>query len=1488
MKLTLPQQDVYFEQLLFPNDPIYNIGAKIEIKGLINTDAFKQAYSTLIDQHDTYRSILVKNGEDISVKVLEEHQSQLGFVDFSDCMDPIEEASAYMQNEFIKPFNLFNENLLHVFTLVKVKEDFHYLFSVYHHIITDGWGTSLMFQRLVQNYNEIYESGNVTTIYPYSYKDFVEDDYEYQNAAAFFEDKKYWVEKFKTLPEALLEKEVLLDTTNDFTEGNNKSSRRQLVIKREVYNQLNQLAAENKSSSFHLILAVLYIYFGRKYQNQDFAIGLPVLNRSKSKYKKTVGLFMGISPLRIALDFDITFEDLVTVIKNQLRNDYRHQRFPLGKLIQELQVFTEKEKIFNITLSYEKQNYATNFKDTQTCVIPLTHESERVALAIYIREFDELEDVKIDFDYNLNYFNEARITQVVDHFENLLTNILSNPNQKLKELTYLTKEEKNQVLETFNATKADYQKNRTLLDLFYEQVEKLPGKEALKDEYRSYSYAELHDLSNQIAGYIITKYGKKDKCPIAVLLERSANIVVVLLGILKSGRSYIPLDPSFPEDRLNYIIDHSQSKILINEKDYSLNTAVDVEVVALENILEEIGISNETPEIIVYPEDTAYIIYTSGSTGNPKGVEITHQSLLNFLISIQQKPGVGLSDTFFSVTTYSFDISILEFFVPLISGATLYVANKSVLSDVNFIIQKIKEIQPTIIQATPSFYQMLFHTDWQGDKRLKVLCGGDLLSEALAEKLIQNSLEVWNMYGPTETTIWSSIKKIEHFREASNIGKPINNTQFYILDEFLSPKPIGTAGAIYIAGDGLAKGYYKNEKLTNEKFIANPFNSSSLLYETGDLGKWNDNGEITFLGRNDNQVKIRGYRIELGDIESQLNKIDGIQNSVVIAKKGEQQEAYLVAYFLKNKEVTDPEKIKTVLKLNLPNYMIPNFIIPLEEFPLTPNQKIDRKSLTQRVIIKDINHDNFKAPVSDLEKKLTGYWQEVLKSKEDIHVNDNFFALGGHSLNAVKLIGLISRELSIDISLKTIFDYPTIELLANYLQKIVPNQSAGITLSDVKTKYELTPPQYNIWLASQQKNISIAYNMYAAYSIEGIVNPDKISTAIHTIIEKHEILRTNFIEVNGIPYQKIKPFEKVNFAISTLESGDQKVEEIINQFNNTAFDLETDLLLKVQLLRIAENKSVLLFCTHHIIMDGLSLEILIKEFIQNYNGNTFSGTPKENILKFQFKDYSEWFNKTAEDNAGKNELFWKNYLQDYQPAASFERDFDNKQNLQRGANYFFELNPDTTSALKKTALEEQVTFYSLLAAALKVLIFKFSNHTDICIATVNSGRNIAEINNQIGMFVNTLVLRTKLEPEQTFATLLKNTQTNLVMINEYNNVPFFKVPQAVFDVMLVYQNPEFSFENINELNDLKLTSYPIENKYSRMPIVFNLFESQNTLKGIIDYNSDLFHKDTIQLIADKYNTLLNEILKNTSVKLDAIDIKLELEKSIISDFDFNF
>lgn len=1482
MKITLPQKDIYFEQLLYLNEPIYNIGAKIKIKGYIDIQILKKAYVELINQHDAYRTLLKQTQDEVSIQIIDEHNSELGFVDFSNFENQEEKANLYVQEEFLKPFDLLDDKLLHIFTLVKIRQDFYYLFSVYHHIITDGWGTSLMFQRLVQNYNEIYTFGEVKSDYPFSYKDFIKDDQEYQDSVSFIQDSAYWLKIFENLPENLLDK-------IDGTLQKNKSNREELIIKRKTYNKLNQLAKEYKSSTFHLILGILYTYFGKKHQNNDFAIGIPVLNRSKSSYKKTVGLFMGVSPLRIKLNFEAPFESLIADIKNQLRQDYRHQRFPLGKLIQDLNLFIEKERLFNITLSYEKQNYADNFINTDTKVIPLSHQSERVALAIYIREFDELEDVKIDFDYNLNYFDNLQITQVIHHFEILLDDILNHSNKKLKELSYLSKKEEHKIVVEFNNTKVDYPKDKTIIDLFREQVNKFPEKEAVKNHLKSFSYSELDKLSNQIAEYLIAAYGKEDKSPVTVLLERSTYMVVVLLGILKSGRSYIPLDSTFPLDRLNYIIVDSQTKILICENENVLGITEGLSVLTLENIVAGIdefegNIATPIPSTAI-----AYIIYTSGSTGNPKGVEIRHQSLTNFLTSIKLKPGINSNDLLFSVTTYSFDISILEFFAPLISGATLYIASQHILSEPNLIIKKMEEIKPTIIQATPSFYQMLFNAEWQGGKELKVLCGGDLLSESLAGKLLNNSLEVWNMYGPTETTIWSSIKKIEQSNDASNIGSPINNTQFYIVDSFLNPKPIGTPGAIYIAGDGLAKRYHRNDLLTKEKFIKNPFGDNSLFYETGDVGKWNANGEIEFLGRNDNQVKIRGYRIELGDIESQLNQISGIKDSVVIAKKGDQQEAFLIAFVLKNDEKIDEEEIIDALKILLPYYMIPNTIITLEKFPLTPNQKVDRKNLAQRAIQHDTKGKDFKVPASDLEKKLSGYWKEVLKKDESISINDNFFTLGGHSLIAVKLSGLIAKNLSFDITLKTIFDYPTIESMANYLQTLTPIQSILIEPSEVKDFYNLTPSQYNIWLGSQKRNISIAYNMFMAYEIDGDTNLTKIIQAINEIISKYEILRTNFIEINGIPYQKINSYENVQFAVSIDQLKEESAKEFIGKLINTEFDLENDLLLKTRLLQLEGNKSILVFCTHHIIMDGLSLEIFTKEFIKKYNENALiPEVLEQNTLKLHFKDYSEWLNKKVKDNAAKNESFWINYLKDYLVKDTVCRDFDSQKNQQRGGKYSLELTTDITLKLKELTHDNGITLYSILAASLNVLIYKFSNHKDICIGTVNSARNISELNDQMGMFASTLILRTKIDPEQTFIDLLKNTQNNLLEINDYQDIPFDKMQKSVFDVLLAYQNPEFSFDSINEINDFKLKEYPVQNNYCRMPLVFNFFESENMLKGIIDYNCDLFDEITIQIIAQKICRIINEIIKNPLMKVDSIDAKLELESNQAFNFDFNF
>lgn len=693
---------------------------------------------------------------------------------------------------------------------------------------------------------------------------------------------------------------------------------------------------------------------------------------------------------------DDTIDKLIEQIKIQLKKDYRHQRFPLGQLVNALHLFTEKQRLFNISLSYERHDYSTHFLDTKTTVIPLTHESERVALAIYIREFSSTEDVKIDFDYNLNYFTEESITKLIAHFKTILGDVITHSFKKIRELDYLLFSEKNALTEVFNDTAVSYPDLKTVIDLFENQVIKNPSAICIRDKFNSFTYLEASKISDTIAKNLFYRFGS-NKEPICVIVNRSSYLVLLLLGIFKAGKYYIPIDPALPPERVSFIINSSRAKIIITEDE---NIFKDVNI--FKDEMKFIGLNKmlkPTPfEKFLHlfkpdPGDTAYIIYTSGSTGNPKGVEIVHQSLTNILLSIQHTPGIGTTDILYSVTTYSFDISILEFFVPLISGATLYVAHEETVVNPQEVINELVKVKPTIIQATPAFYQMLFNLNWKGDKLLRILCGGDLLSEALAEKLISASKDVWNMYGPTETTIWSSIKKINSSKDASNIGKPINNTQFYVIDEYLQLLPVGIYGRIYIGGDGLAKGYYFNKELTDQKFIDSPFIRGKKIYDTGDIAKWNENGEIEFLGRYDNQVKIRGYRIELGEIETKLNQFLGTTNCVVLAKRQESQETILVAYIPRLLSGFTIISIEEYLRNILPAYMIPGNFIELDEFPLTPNNKVDRKVLNSIEISNTKMQSGVAYPQTATQIGLLKVWQELLQINDGFGINENFFRL---------------------------------------------------------------------------------------------------------------------------------------------------------------------------------------------------------------------------------------------------------------------------------------------------------------------------------------------------------------------------------------------------------------------------------------------------------------------------------------------------------------
>ncbi|WP_286761494.1 amino acid adenylation domain-containing protein [Salegentibacter sp. UBA1130] len=1463
MKLTLPQKDIYYEQLLFAASPIYNIGAKIRIEGLVDRKKIDLAYQSLIKQHDSFRIILRLNKfQSVSFEILDDFNESIKFVDFSDEDDGEVKALEFMQNRFKKPFKLYNEKL-HCFILIKVEDNIHYLFSVYHHIITDGWGTSLMFQRLVQNYNEILNNSSVITNYPYSYKDYVVNDKAYRDSQFFERDKFYWKEKFSDLPEQLFDK---IDSNVELIQ----SSRKELIIKNEDYGELIQIARRMNASTFHLLLASFFSYFALKYNNNDFAIGLPVLNRPNSKFKKTVGLFMGVTPFRKSVDINEKFENLVKSIKSEIKKDYRYQRYPLGELINDLNLYSTKDQLFNVTLSYEKQNYSPNFEGTKTKVIPLTHETERVGLAIYVREFDEKEDIKIDFDYNLNYFNERTIEPLVNHYKNFLNDIINNSESLIKDLNYLDNAEKNLYLERFNSTNINFDLNLTITNLFENQANIFPHKTAVRDEYRKYTYSQLQALSTIVANNL-SQLGNREKTPIVIIANRSVQLITVILGVLKSGRSFIPVDPELPAKRIDYIIKDSGADIVFTDESRHFKLAG--RIIGFTEIL-EVGNKSFSFTDLSNSNESAYIIYTSGSTGKPKGVEVKHKSLTNFLYSMQMEPGFNSNDVLFAVTTISFDISLLELFLPLISGGEIYIAGRSVLKEPSYVIKEIEKVEPTIIQATPSFFQMLYNFGWKGEKNLKVLCGGEAISEALAKSLISSVKEIWNMYGPTETTIWSSIKKLSTPRQVSNIGKPIRNTQIYILNDYGKLAPVGINGNIYIGGEGLSVGYYGNPELTNKKYSYHSSIRNRLLFDTGDIGRWNEEGDIILVGRKDNMIKLRGYRIELGEIEVSINNILEVNNSIVVLKKS--KNPLLVAYIDSSSNFKEQE-LKKELENILPKYMVPSVIVSIDKLPKTPNNKVDRKLLSEMPL--DNRIENVKEEkLTSTELRLIKIWNEIFQVQDKIKSSDeNFFELGGHSLLAAKLIYRIEEEFAVSLKLEEVFQNFTIKTLSRVIDYKEKNHAL---ISNVETKeyYQLTPSQRNIWYACQLDSGNKSYNLFSMFKVSGHLDLIRLEEAILELMNNYEILRTNFITIDGDPVQKIHH----NLDSFRIESKvfEKRIafETYLKNFSENLFNLESDILLKTVMVTY-DNEKYLLFVTHHIIMDGISIENFIEKLSKVY-----SDSETISFSEIQFKNYSQTLNKEITETLVKNKNFWENYLEDTYKIGMHPKKEEIDQ-LLSGRKISFKIKELEKKALQKFSKQNRVTLFSVLYGIIALEFHREFERNNFCLGTILNDQQFTK-GLEIGMYAKTLPIRVNISKNISFLDFVKFIHRDFLDVREHSNLPESFLLKNLIDTLVVYQ-VHGNYENLR-LGEAFLSKMNNSKIISRFPLVITFFEQANSIIFEIDFNINYVSQGMANQIGQNIISISKQIIKKPNILVNELTNKFNFQGEKGVDIDFNF
>ncbi len=1061
--LTSAQREIWFDQLLHPNIPLYNIGGYLRIESPIHAAWFEKALNQVIQENDALRLILHEREGLPTQSFAEPVPHQLNCYDFSDNQNAHQSAIEWMEQEFAKPFQLYNR-LLFQFALFKISDNCYYSFQKYHHLIVDGWAISLIVQRLAAAYNALAISQSDHEQKHDSYKSFIQNDQAYLNSNKFIQHQRYWQEKYPSVPEQQIPRRYAARFTADQTIPSQLSL---FYIKRCLYNQLNAFAQQNKVSTFHIILGVLYCYFVRTSQRNDFVIGLPTLNRSTAAFKQTIGLFASISPAWFRFGTDLNFVELIQAIRAELQSDYRHQRFPISEINKLLGLHsTAGRQLFDITLSYEKHDYDTHFNGRHAEAITFTNGFDQNALAVFIREFHDDKDVRVDFEYSIAAFNENEIEQLKTRFEFLLTEILRSPSVPIRELPLMPEAELTKILFEFNNTAADYHGDKTIIDLFEEQVEKTPHLIAVVFEQQQLTYRELNTKANQLAQYLRT-VGVKPEILVGLGVERSLEMVYGLLGILKAGGAYVPLTPDLPVARLAFMLEDAQVSVLLTQQKLAALWAESLQpltsnhqprVIYLDTNWQMFSrLSGENPDNHIAPSNLAYVIYTSGSTGAPKAVMIQHQSLVNFIETAIVEYGLTEHDRILQFASINFDAAAEEIYPCLTCGGTLVLRFDELLSSVPLFLQHCRDLELTVLDLPTAFWHQMVaevataKVILPDSLRLIIIGGERALPESvrLWQQRIEKKPSLINTYGPTEATVVATIYQLpasvplDRKWQELPIGQAIPNVQTYLLDKYLQPVPLGVPGELHLGGTGLARGYLYRPDLTADQFVPNPFgdDSATRLYKTGDLARYLPDGNIEYLGRIDNQVKIRGFRIELGEIEAVLGQHTVVKENAVVVQDKTKTDKRLVAYIVLHPgQLIENAELRSFLKERLPDYMIPSAFITLENLPLTPNGKIDRHTLVERVELcythqLQLSEKPFIAPRTPEEELLAGIWAEIL-GIEQVGIHDNFFELGGHSLLATVVISRIRDTFSIDLPLNNLFKYPTVAELIERIEII--------------------------------------------------------------------------------------------------------------------------------------------------------------------------------------------------------------------------------------------------------------------------------------------------------------------------------------------------------------------------------------------------------------------------------------------------------------------
>ena len=1031
--LAFSQQQIWVIDQIKPGNLAYNLPAGFRLKGNLNIEILEKSFNEIINRHETLRTTFCLINNQPKQLVHPECLIKIKTVDL--CGYSNQELETELNNsirkEVTQPFDLTKLPLIRGVTF-KLSEDENIFLLNIHHIVTDGWSTAVIFKELSELYNN-YFKGSVNTLPELAsqYSDYVNWQLRKNWYPSYDEQLDYWKKQLSgDLPKLNLSHKQR--PTSQSLNGSNEY----FFLSEDLIQKIQSIGMEMNCSFFMIILAVFQVLLNRYTGIDDIIIGTPIRNRPRKIDKSLIGDFLNVVALRSNLSYCSDFTTLLKQSKKITLEALKNHDLPFGTIVEHLRIERDlsRNPVFQVMLQVSPK-YSLELSNLSASPFNFDFCYSQLDLSLHLYQVEDGYNCR--FEYDTDLFDREFIKRMISNLKKLMNEIICNPLENLSEYSIVSEDEI-RLLNNWNETDTLFSEEKCINQLFEEQAERRSDQIAVKYSNDYLTYGELNSRVNKLANYLIGK-GIKNDSIVGIMIDRSINMLIGLLSILKAGAAYVPLDPSFPKEQLQYIVKDSGINILLTEKKLNtLSSIFNVNSICIDSEWEIINKEDEkNVKVIQSSSDLIYVIYTSGSTGNPKGVMIKHSAVNNFLQSMKRYPGFNENDNLLAVTTLSFDIAGLEIYLPLISGACVVIADKADTIDGKALLSLIEKNNVTVMQATPSTWKIMLEAGWENTPGLKMLCGGEAFSKDLADKMLERGGELWNMYGPTETTIWSSVKKIEKTDSKILIGHPIANTKFYVVDKDLKCVPIGIVGELLIGGKGLASGYLNRDNLTQNKFTQSFNNYDGYVYRTGDLVKFHPDGNIEFIGRNDFQVKIRGFRIELGEIETRLLEFENIKEAVVIVNENRNDEKKLVAYFiLKNKNVIYINLLITFLKEKVPDYMVPSFFIELDKIPLTPNGKIDRQALPEPdenniIKIKNESKNNNK---DGLEKELEVIWKDILEIRK-ISNSDNFFTIGGTSLLAIRLIYKLNEKFKIDLPLGIIFDLPTISKLSAEIKK---------------------------------------------------------------------------------------------------------------------------------------------------------------------------------------------------------------------------------------------------------------------------------------------------------------------------------------------------------------------------------------------------------------------------------------------------------------------